>query len=148
MKYVIPLELIRLEEESFHLALSSRFEEGGDGLWIIDTGASKTVFDISLTGRYDTAYPGTVPEIQSAGIGTGLFSTPLALLHPFSIGELRVEAMSVALIDLTQINHFYTKTADRKICGLLGSDFLLRFKAVIDYARQRMALQAPPKNGR
>jgi hypothetical protein len=32
MKIVIPLELIELEEDNYHLTVKSRFEEGEEGL--------------------------------------------------------------------------------------------------------------------
>ncbi len=145
MKYSIPLELITLEPESLHLAVPCTFPNGGIGLWILDTGASKTVFDLSLTSRYDPLDPEIHPVVRSAGIGTGMFTISLGILHPFCLGKLTINPFTVALIDLSQINHLIYHAANREICGLIGSDFLLEYKAVIDYSRLSLCLSPQAK---
>ena len=48
MKIKIPLRLVEPEDDSYHLAAASVFEDGTTGFWIVDTGASKSVFDKNL----------------------------------------------------------------------------------------------------
>jgi hypothetical protein len=43
-------------------------------------------------------------------------------------------------MDMNHINELYQKVSDYKICGLLGSDFLLKYNAVIDYKRRVLKL--------
>lgn len=138
MKYSAPLELIPLEEGNYHLGLSCKFLNGEKGLWIIDTGASKTVFHKSLERFYSPADTENQPVIQSAGIGSGLFDTTMGILHPFFIGKLRIASLKVALIDLSHINKLYFHHTEREICGLIGCDFLLEKKAIIHYGRMKI----------
>jgi hypothetical protein len=46
-KYEIPLLLIALEDENYHLLIDATFLNGENGKWVLDTGASKSVFDIN-----------------------------------------------------------------------------------------------------
>jgi hypothetical protein len=135
MRHVIPLELIRLEEDNYHLAVKSVFESGNEALWVIDTGASKTVFDRSLTADYDMLSSGEDVSVRSAGIGADQMETPLGMLHPFRLGNVLIKPMKAALLDLSHINKLYYHAVEREICGLMGSDFLLENKAVIDYSK-------------
>ena len=52
MRIKIPLQLVELEDTKFHLPVSAQFEYNSKRLWIIDTGASRTVFDKNLTKIY------------------------------------------------------------------------------------------------
>jgi hypothetical protein len=140
MKHVIPLELIELEEFNYHLAIKSVFKEGTEALWVIDTGASKTVFDWSLAENYDAIPPEEETIVRSAGIGNDQLDTTLGMLHEFYLGDLLIPPIKVALIDLSHINTLYYHATEKEICGLIGSDFLLENKAVIDYARLKITL--------
>ena len=140
MKIIIPLELIELEEDNYHLTVKSRFQEGEEGLWVIDTGASKTVFNIALNNYFDLVPGDEEKTVQSAGIGSDRLDTALGVLHPFSIGDFRIGPLKVALIDLSHINSLYYHVAEKEICGLIGSDFLLEHKAMIDYSGLRLTL--------
>jgi hypothetical protein len=140
MKYVIPLELIELEENNYHLAIKCRFEDDGEGLWVIDSGASKTVFNVSLTQHYDLLAIEEDTSIRSAGIGSDQLDTRLGILHSFSLGTIMVNPLMVALIDLSNINSLYYHATEREICGLIGSDFLLENNAIIDYSKLRLVL--------
>lgn len=140
MKYVIPLELIELEEDNYHLTINASFVDGSVGLWVIDTGASKTVFSIALQNCYSLLQQDDQLVVQSAGIGSDHLDTLPAVLHPFRIGDLAIDKLNVALIDLTHINALYYHATEKEICGLIGSDFLMRYQAIIDYPRLQLTL--------
>lgn len=141
MKSTIPIHLIKLEDGNYHLTLESVFQNGMKGLWIIDTGASKTVFDQMLNNLYETILPDENVLIQSAGIGEGMLCTSLGKLISFKLSDFEVEPFQVALIDLTHINKVYFNVTEKQICGLLGGDFLLRYKAIIDYKKLKLTLR-------
>jgi hypothetical protein len=140
MKHIIPLELIELEESNYHLTVKSVFKENGEGLWVIDTGASKTVFNRSLSGHFEPLPVDDKTIVQSAGIGSEDLDITLGILHPFYLGNYLIRPMKVALIDLSHINSLYYHATEREICGLIGSDFLLENRAVIDYSKLQLIL--------
>ncbi len=106
MKYKIPLKLLELEKGNYHLIFPSRFNTGFSGNWIIDTGASKTVFDKGLVNLY-TALDGSEEEVHSAGIGEKPLETIPGILETFTIGKLVINNLKVALLDLSNINNLY-----------------------------------------
>jgi hypothetical protein len=140
VKVNIPLELVELEEDNYHLTIKSGFRNGDEGLWVVDTGASKTVFNIALNEFYDIEPQEEEKIVRSAGIGNDQLDTVLGLLHPFSLGDFQVCPLNVALIDLSHINSLYCHVVEKEICGLIGSDFLCKHKAVIDYSKLRLTL--------
>ncbi|MCY1722680.1 retropepsin-like aspartic protease [Prolixibacteraceae bacterium Z1-6] len=141
MRYKIPIKIIELESDNYHLLVFSEFQDGTKVNWVIDTGASKTVFDKNLEGYFVTSED-ELEELHSAGINDEIIKTSVGYVNPFFIGNLKVEQMKVALLDMAHINELYSKAVDLQICGLIGSDFLLKYKAVIDYKRKRLLLSA------
>jgi hypothetical protein len=141
MEYNIPLSLVELEDGNYHLTAGCSFEDGTQGVWVIDTGASKTVFDQKLTGLYQPLPEHEDSSIHSAGIGATRLETSLGLLSPFSFGTYIIGPMHVALIDLSHINKLYFDAAGKEICGLIGGDFLFNGKAVIDYGALTMTIK-------
>jgi hypothetical protein len=142
MKYNIPLQIVELEDDNFHLIVTSVFSDGSTGRWVVDTGASKTVFDRNAEEKY-TLLSGETDQLHTAGIGSKPVEATAAVLVPFSLGKMHVEKLKVALIDLSHINELYTKSANLSISGLLGGDFLMRYRAVIDYRKKVMQLRIP-----
>ena len=139
MKYKINLQLIELEDENFHLIAPAVFPNSEAGYWIIDTGASKTVFDLNLKHLYRSVGE-AFDQIHTAGIGDKPIKTTIGILHSFYFGKILIENMKAALLDLSHINEFYSSAANLHICGLLGGDFLLKNKAVVDYKRNTLTV--------
>ena len=140
MSYSIPIEIIELENDSYHLLVNSLFADGTEGKWVIDTGASKSVFDQNLVQHFKSL-DGTTEELHSAGFYDEPIKSTLALLNSFMIEKCRIDEMKIALMDLSHINSLYAKYSPIKICGLLGGDFLIRYHAVIDYRKKRLVLR-------
>jgi len=134
------LQIVELDDDNYHLVVRSVFNDNSAGYWVVDTGASKTVFDKSLEKQYVISKEET-DQLHTAGIGEKPIETAIANLNPFSLGKLKVNTLKVALLDLSQINNLYSKATSLRICGLLGGDFLVQFQAVIDYKKKIMTLE-------
>jgi hypothetical protein len=139
MKIKIPLQIVELEDDNFHLVVQSVFNDKTTGFWVVDTGASKTVFDKNLENLYVSEEESS-DQLHTAGIGDKPIETTLAILKPFSLGKLHVENLKAALLDLTHINNLYSKATNLQICGLLGGDFLMKHQAVVDYNKKILVL--------
>ena len=140
MRKKLPIKIIELEADNYHLIIESVFADGTTGNLLIDTGASKSVFDKNLS-EHCLVSENETEELHSAGASDEPMTTELAFMKPLFFGKLKIEHMKVALLDLNHINTLYSKVSDVEICGLIGSDFLLRHKAVVDYKRKRLILQ-------
>lgn len=138
MKTVIPIDIVTLgEDNSYHLFVSGSINDEEYDL-LIDTGASHTIFDTSLIPPADGKIE---KEIQSAGIQAGELKSSIGYIRKFRIGQLKRKNWTVVLIDLSHVNDLYKKFSSKHVAGLIGSDFLLKYNAIIDYKRKELVLR-------
>jgi hypothetical protein len=138
----IPIEIVKLDDNSFHLFVDGQIN-GQLCSFILDTGASKTVFALNHIRPILTEMPVIQPDIQSAGISASTFESYTGTIGSFSLGGLLISNMSVIFIDLSMIDELYRKITDRSIWGLIGSDMLVDYKAKLDYGRKVLSLKVP-----
>lgn len=136
----VAIEIINLHEEGLHLMVPALFGEGREGHLIVDTGASQTVLDIHSMEGYVGGLT-EMPDVQTLGVGEDEIECAVGTINRFRIGELCMENRPFVLIDLAHINKVYGRFSDKPIRGLLGSDFLMEFKARIDYGKQELSLR-------
>ena len=89
--------------------------------------------------------PVSQPEVQSAGIDASSLDSHLGLIRDFRLWNLHLKEMKVVLIDLTSIDQLYKNFSGKSIWGLIGSDFLLTYKARLDYGRKTITLHIPKR---
>ncbi len=144
---ILPLELIELEQNNFHLVLKGKLGNGKEIFWIIDTGASKTVFDSNLQDCYKLIKENDHEQYQSAGISVGMVETQVGTLDKLRLGKLKIKNLKVALIDLSHVNDIYRKYRDIQIAGLLGSDVMKTYGCRIDYQSATIIFQKKKNTG-
>jgi len=132
----IPLIIIELEKDNFHILIEGFFEDQVPLYWIIDTGASKTVLDVNLGASYEIIESDNIEDYQSAGINQGMMETLVGKMLEINFNGLSIEGLKVALIDLSHVNDIYSKFSSVQVAGLLGSDILMQYKCLIDYDRK------------
>jgi hypothetical protein len=136
-KREIPMFIAELEEETIHLLVPAEMEGLENYWWVVDTGASKSVIDRAVADRF-------VGEESAGSMATGLgkemVETTTGLINELKLGGYGFSAIRVAIVDLHHINEEYAKYSDKRIAGLLGSDFLYREKAMIDYQNLTIVL--------
>lgn len=135
----VPFEIVQLEKDSYHLFVRCLVNGDQEGEMVIDTGASKTVMDRSFVKQYQGVELND-DEIHSSGLGGDQIDAEMVRIESLRIGSLEVKDLCLALIDLSGINQMYEKYCQRRISGLLGSDFLLQNRACIDYNRSVLLL--------
>jgi hypothetical protein len=139
----IPLQIIELEKENYHLLIEGEFQDETPSCWIIDTGASKSVLDISLKTYYEILDSDNEDDYHSAGINQGMMETSVGKMFFLKLGELEISDQKVALIDLSHVNEIYGKYSSCRIAGLLGGDILMQYKCCIDYESKTIQFQFP-----
>jgi len=137
----IPLQIIELERENYHILIEGNFEDGTPSCWIIDTGASKTVLDKNLSSYYEPMDSDDMEDYQSAGINQGMMETSVGKLIYLRFGNLKITGQKVALIDLNHVNDIYGKYTSYRIAGLLGGDILMQHQCKIDYSAKIIQFQ-------
>lgn len=144
MKYEIPISLVEIEKNNFHLFVSIIFNDEETGDIIIDTGASKTVFDTNRLKKYSKIIEHS-EEIRSSGINANLTDTQLVKVNKMQIGDFTIKNFKAVLLNLDHINSLYADINNKQIWGLLGGDFLNKYKAKIDYEKKLLTLKVKNK---
>ncbi|MGE0636632.1 MAG: retropepsin-like aspartic protease [Bacteroidia bacterium] len=137
----IPLKLLAIEGDGTHLLIAVKIN-GKKARLLVDTGASRTVFDINRISKFTKRKKFNKNEQLSTGLGTNSMQSHNTLLKKFEIGKLKIENFEAILLDLKHVNESYEKIGLGSIDGVLGGEILVTFKAVIDYGKKQLKLKA------
>ena len=142
----IPIHLLNIEGDGFHLQVKININ-GKVANAIIDTGASKTVFDKERINHFLNKEKVTEHDRMSTGLGTASMQSHVVKLNKFSIGKLEILDYDGVVLDLSHVNQTYKMIGLNPIDAVVGSDVMEKFKAVIDYGKRTLILQsvAPKK---
>ncbi len=139
MTISIPLETIDLQGDGYHLLVNVKIYKKTYKV-VLDTGASKTVFDHNLLLEADKRISVQSTNRLSAGLGTLNMESFTAVLPEFKIGRLKLSDFEVAVLDLSNINQAYAQLNHPQVLGVLGGDILMQYAAIVDYGKQRLKL--------
>jgi len=126
----IPFEVIELENCSFHILIKVEVN-GIQGDMIIDTGASVTVIDEKIFPD-NSDKPASI-KMQANSLSGQINNTRIIKVQSFKSGKLNIKEMQLITIDLDYVNDVYQKHLNRQIIGLLGCDFCVRHRVIINY---------------
>ena len=138
-KTTLPLELLFIEDAGYHLLVKVKVN-GKPATLLIDTGASKTVFDKGRLLKFVSEESFTTLGKLSTGLGTVKMETQSALLKKFQLSKLKLVSFETIVIDLSHVNQTYAKLDLPAIDGVLGSDIMVKYHAVIDYKKKKIFL--------
>ena len=135
----ICFQIVELEENTYHPVIRAEFHGLEDHWWIVDTGASKSVFDETLKDYYTADHEDSV---MATGLGKEMVETISGRITEFQLGGINFGALKVALVNFMHINTEYAKFSDKRIVGLIGCDFLYSHKAILDFNKKVISLVA------
>ncbi len=140
MKYTLPLDIVQLEPGNFHLFVDVSI--GGISCrLLLDTGASKTVLDAERVLRFVKAAKIKSHESKSIGLGVTDMETRVVTLKNIEMKKFTRKKMEVAILPLRHVNSTYAILNVPVIDGVLGSDFLVKYNAVIAMGKSRLILR-------
>lgn len=139
---LIPLTLLPLQDDGFHLLVEVLIF-GIPFKAVLDTGASKSVFDKSTIENHVPKQDIERSEHLSTGLGTNTMESYSLLLPELRIGDLCIPEYQAAILDLSTINTAYQSLELEPIAGVIGGDILHRYKAVINYQDYSLTLSPP-----
>jgi len=132
----VPLKLIDLQDDGFHL-LVEIVVFGKKLLAVVDTGASRSVFDIALIRQHIDI----TETLESQA--TTLFSTTSTLqatLPVLKIGRLKIKDYYAVGLELAGVNETYNSLGHPTIAAIIGSDIFLRYQATINFKKLNLYL--------
>ncbi|WP_406825857.1 aspartyl protease family protein [Pedobacter sp. KACC 23697] len=134
----IPLKLINLQDDGFHLLVEVVvFKE--KHLAVLDTGASRSVFDKSLIEQHVSETLQVSDEINAATLFTTT-TTIQATLPQLKIGALKINNYETVAFDLQSVSETYQQFGHPPVMGIIGGDILMQYKAVINYPKMVLRL--------
>jgi gag-polyprotein putative aspartyl protease len=142
MKNKIPIRILKIEANGLHLAIHIHIN-GKSANMILDTGASKTVFDQEQILHFLTVEKLNENETLSTGLGTNSMQSQEVIIRKIVLGKIVLENYQGFVLDLSHVNQAYEKIGLKPIVGVLGSDILYDYKALIDYSARTLTLQIP-----
>jgi hypothetical protein len=135
----IPINIISIEGDGFHL-IAEGCINGKTARFVVDTGASRTVFDKDKILNYINNPEFSEKEGISAGIGGTDISSFIFDIEELSFGELKIKDYQAVAMDLSNVNDSYAMIKLPPIYGVLGGDLLVKYKAVISYRLKKIRL--------
>jgi len=135
-RIAVPLLLINLNDEGFHL-LAEISVFGEKHFAVIDTGASRSVFDSSFILQYGAE--SSIPQdTQQATTIFTTSATALAVIPKLKIGGLTIKDYPAIALDLASVNEAYDLLGHPRIIGIIGSDIFYRYQARINFKKLKL----------
>src|SRR5690606_3204975 len=135
----VPLVLLNLQDDGFHLLVEVIvFNQPFKA--VLDTGASKTVFDKTTMEKHIDPELLKLSDQLSTGLGTNSMASYILTIPDLQIGDLHLKNYEVAVLDLSTINFAYEQLEKEPVIGVIGGDLLYTYEAIIDYKRNVLRL--------
>lgn len=135
----IPINIINIEGDGFHIVTEGLIN-GKTARFVVDTGASRTVFDKDRILNYINNPEFSEKEGLSAGIGGTDISSFIFDIEELRFGDLMISNYQAVAMDLSNINDSYEMIKLPPIDGVFGGDLLKRHNAVINYRLKKIRL--------
>lgn len=109
---------------------------------LIDTGASRSVFDIEKIKKYigEDQILFEKNEKLSTGLGTNTMESQSVIIDELKLGDLIIRNYQAVVLEMSHINQSYAKLNLPGIDGVMGGDLFYQYKVVIDYKRKSLKL--------
>ena len=143
----LPIHLLDIEGEGFHVMVKGKIN-GMEANFIIDTGASRSVFDPTVITRFveDPQFK-KKPGI-TAGVGGSDLDSSTFIIDTLTLGDIEIHDYEAVALDLENIHETYHKLGLPAIDGIIGGDLLYRLKATLNYRLRKIRLTKPRSNSK
>jgi hypothetical protein len=139
----VPLTLINLNDDGFHLLVEITVF-GSKYLAVVDTGASRSVFD----RRFIEENSKDISSAEDTTNATTLFTTSAtiqAVIPKIKLGKLTIKKYHAVALDLETVNEAYAMLGHPRVIAIIGSDILYSYQAKINYKKLKVFLSSEPR---
>lgn len=133
--------MLPIEDDGFHIFVAAGIN-GRPARLLIDTGASRTVFDREKIR--DFISPEQVFEDidkLSTGLGTNTMKSQTVTLDRLQLGRIILRDFPAIVLDMQHVNQSFNLLGLEAIAGVLGGDLLNTLQARIDYRELYISLE-------
>ena len=135
----IKLDVFSLDKDGYHVRLKILLN-GKEADFILDTGASRTVFDKNAVLEFLPEVDLMQHDSTTSGVGSNELESFSTIIKKLEIGSLLIRRYHCAILDLTHVNMAYQMVGRPKVHGVLGGDILRKYKAKINYETKTLTL--------
>ncbi|MDL2261988.1 hypothetical protein LJC11_00610 [Bacteroidales bacterium OttesenSCG-928-I21] len=140
MEYKIKMQVLNIEECGFHLIVKSKINQA-NGIVLIDTGASNSIFDLNLEGLDKNKLNLIENEHSASGFNSTIENIYLGTIEIFKLGRYKFCVNTAIFTPLDHINSVYQSIGLPNILGIIGCDFLLQYNAIINIEEKYLFLK-------
>ena len=126
------------ESEGYNLYVDGSVN-GTKARLMVDTGAFATLLHSRFVIRMKIPLRQT--KFRSVGVNLAQSRVRLANINRFSVGSMDMQSHSVGVINLERLIHGGLLDASPPVAGLLGSEMLARYHAIIDFGTNSLYLK-------
>jgi predicted aspartyl protease len=126
------------ESEGYNLYVDGSVN-GTKARLMVDTGAFATLLHSQFVLRMKIPLHQT--QFKSVGVNLAQSRVRLANITRFSVGSLDMQSHRVGVINLERLIHGGLLEASPPVAGLLGSEMLARYHAIIDFGTKSLYLK-------
>ncbi len=131
--------LFELDGGGKHIAVKSTIN-GKKSVLLIDTGASNSIFDIDNKAFAEVSFSAVNGEGSGSGFNSEIPELSKGVINSLNIGRFKIENENVIFTSMDHINKLYKSLRLPRIAGILGSDFLIKYAAIIDFGQSILLL--------
>ena len=106
--------------------------------FIIDTGASNTCIDKNKIDHFKLV--SNKKEMDVSGAGKEKLKVTPTKKSVLSLNKIVLMKINVMLLDMSSINNSLKKENSIEVDGILGADFLIKTKSIINYKLKKIFL--------
>lgn len=136
------LRRVKYPDRSFHFIVDLDINGHGASM-LLDTGASKTVFDKERFNRFVTFKPDDLRfnDKQATGINFEPTEHQTISVDNLAFGYLTAPPFEILIMNLENVNSTYARLGLPPVDGIIGNDLLDKLRAVIDYESKILRLK-------
>ena len=127
--------LKHFKEGGYHFFVECKIN-GIKSYLTIDSGASMSIFDKNSEIFKELVFSKMDGEQHS--FNSSDFEILIGKIESFVIGKFKTSIKNAAFSSFDYINKIYKEQGVPEVIGLLGADFLLKNKVVLDFSRKKM----------
>ena len=138
----IPIRLLDIEGEGFHVMIQGKIN-GMEANFLIDTGASRSVFDPTVITKFIENPNFEKKEGITAGVGGNDLESSTFIIKSLTLGTIELSNYEAVALDLENIHENYRKLGLPSIDGIIGGDILVKLKATLNYRLRKIRFTTP-----
>jgi predicted aspartyl protease len=131
---LVPFKLAKPDKPL--ILLETMVNGKGPFRFVLDTGAGVTIISPGLAKKLNIKPHKRKKPDKATGAG-GTMQIQFGTVKSLKVGEARLERLKVGIMDLSGIG----KAIETEIDGIIGYNFLKKFRVTIDYPKQTVTFE-------